>query len=99
MTDLETKIFNYIECLYDATFLGKVIIEIDADTYSLALRLNNWMIPLYICRQINKDILIEDYELEFYQYIQEELKERKLDKTKYFRLKLDRDDPGLDEQK
>lgn len=41
MTDLETKIFNYIECLYDATFLGKVIIEIDADTYSLALRLNN----------------------------------------------------------
>lgn len=84
MTALEDKIFKFIESEYEATFLGKVKVDITTEEnqpieYTLGLILSNYMIPLYISMQTND----ED---KFYNYVCKELQQRNLSVVKYFKL-------------
>lgn len=79
MTGLETRIFQFIEENYEVTFLGKVVVEIDAAGYCLNLTLNNAMIPTIICSQSINDE-------EFYKFITKELASRNLVRVDYLKL-------------
>lgn len=79
MTELETKICNFIEKKYEAKFLGKVEVEINDLDYCLNLTLNNYMIPIVICAQSSDDE-------NFYEYITKELSMRDLIRVDYLKL-------------
>lgn len=82
MTELEQKIFDFIECHYKAKFQGVVqVIQSDGD-YCLSLTLNNYMIPLKIFYQCDNDD-------QFYTYITKELIKRNLVRVGYFKLVLE----------
>ena len=79
MTGLETKILNFIETKYNATFLGKVEVVIDGEEYCLNFTLNNYMIPMIICYQSADDDT-------FYTHITKELSLRDLVRVDYLKL-------------
>ena len=54
MTELEQKIFDFIECHYKAKFQGVVQVTQSDGDYCLSLTLNNYMIPLKIFYQCDK---------------------------------------------
>ena len=79
MTTLETKIFDFIESSYEASFLGKVKVDIKNGEYCLLITLSNYMIPLPICMQAeNEDV--------FFTHICKELNTRNFPIVKYFKL-------------
>lgn len=82
MTELETKIFEFIECRYKLKFLGKVEVIHETGDHCLRLTLNNYMIPMQICFQC-------ETEDEFFEFITKELTKRNLSRVGYFKLKLE----------
>ena len=83
MTELECRIFNFIECQYKAKFLGSVKVTKDAEcTYTLDIVTDNWMFPISIIKQCTCD---ED----FYNFATKQIAERNLVRVGYFKLKLD----------
>jgi hypothetical protein len=53
---LECKIFNYIEQIYKAKFLGEVHVDISPNgVYTLDLVLNNYMAPIVMSFECESD--------------------------------------------
>lgn len=84
MTNLEQRIFDYIECKYKAKFLGDLHVHKDENdgSYTLFLITSNYMAPLCITHQVTSE---ED----FYNKVTQDLGTRDLVRVGYFKLNLD----------
>lgn len=76
--DLKQVILDYFRTTYEAEFIGKLEIEnLDPVGYKIKLYLDNDYYPLVIIADLPDE--------EFIEYIKEELRSRKLHKTKFYK--------------
>lgn len=79
--ELEQKIFDYLECKYQAKFCGALFVHKKDKAYTLDLITSNYMAPISITFDCESDD-------EFFHKITEELGTRDLVRVKYFKLNL-----------
>lgn len=79
---LENRIFDYIECIYKAEFLGDVQVSISPNcVYTLSLILDNYMAPIEMSFECCSDE-------EFYQKATKQISQRNFIQVQYFKLIL-----------
>lgn len=77
LTELKQVILDYIRELYEREYVGGLDIEyLDPTGYKVSFYLNRGEYPLSIITDLSEE--------EFLPFIKEELRSRKLHKTKYF---------------
>lgn len=76
LTELEQVTLDIINRVYSCTYTGKLKLEIINDQYKLTLGLHTPEKPLIIAMQGTED--------QYKKFIEQELRDRRLDKTKFY---------------
>lgn len=77
MTELENKVLNIINCVTDSKYISTFKVEKDEDTYILKLDLTQYLAPLVLS--------FEGDEEGFLKFIYDEFKNRKIERTHWYK--------------